>query len=47
MNDNQPLREHLLWLLRSNDAHLTFDAAIADLPTELRGSRPPGIPPFQ
>ncbi len=44
MNDDQPLREHLLWLLRSKDAHLTFDAAIADLPAELRGSRPPGIP---
>ena len=44
MNNDQPLREHLLWLLRSNDAHLTFDAAIADLPAELRGSRPPGVP---
>jgi DinB superfamily len=43
MND-QSLREHLLYLLRSGGAHLSFDRAIAGLPAELRGARPAGIP---
>ena len=38
------LREHLLYLLKGGGAHLTFDQAIAGLPAELRGTRPPGIP---
>jgi hypothetical protein len=44
MNTDQALREHLLYLLRGGGAHLNFDAAVADLPPELRGARPPGIP---
>jgi uncharacterized damage-inducible protein DinB len=34
------LREHLLELLRGGHAHATFDAAVADLPAELRGKKP-------
>ena len=38
------LREHLLYLLKGGGAHLSFDKAIAGLPAELRGAKPPGIP---
>jgi hypothetical protein len=38
------LREHLLYLLRGGGAHLNFDQAVADLPPNLRGARPPGVP---
>jgi DinB superfamily len=39
-----PLRQHLLELLDGGNAHLDFEAAIADLPAELRGAKPPGLP---
>lgn len=38
------LREHLLYLLRGGGAHLDFEKAVADLPTELRGAKPAGQP---
>jgi hypothetical protein len=38
------LREHLLYLLKGGGAHLSFDQAIAGLPAELRGAKPPGVP---
>ena len=38
------LREHLLYLLRGGGAHLDFEKAIAGLPAELRGRKPPGLP---
>jgi hypothetical protein len=38
------LREHLLYLLRGGGAHLSFDKAVADLPADLRGAKPPGQP---
>jgi hypothetical protein len=38
------LREHLLYLLREGGAHLDFEKAVAGLPAELRGARPPGVP---
>lgn len=41
---DQSLREHLIWLLREGHAHLTFDAALADLPPKLRGAKPAGVP---
>src|SRR3984957_13343359 len=37
-------REHLLYLLQGGGAHLHFDAAIADLPIELQGAKPNGVP---
>lgn len=40
----QGLREQLLWLLRGGEAHLNFDAAIADLPVALRGAKAAGVP---
>jgi hypothetical protein len=44
MINDQALREHLLYLLRGGDAHLHFDAAVADLPAALRGARAAGSP---
>lgn len=44
MNSDRMLRDHVLYLLKGGGAHLGFDAAIADLPVELRGRRPPSIP---
>jgi hypothetical protein len=38
------LREHLLYLLKDGGAHLSFDKAVAGLPAELRGAKPPGVP---
>jgi hypothetical protein len=38
------LRDHLLYLLRGGGAHLDFDAAVADLPPNLRGAKPAGQP---
>lgn len=38
------LREHILYLLRGGGAHLSFDTAVADLPANLRGVKPPRIP---
>jgi hypothetical protein len=38
------VREHVLYLLRDGGAHLDFDKAIADLPAELRGVKPAGLP---
>ena len=34
-NDNQSLREHVLYLLRGGGAHLSFDDLIRDFPAEL------------
>jgi hypothetical protein len=44
MNTDRALRDHLLYLLRGGGAHLDFEAAIADLPAELRGTKPAGLP---
>ncbi len=43
MSDH-PLREHLIYLLKGGGAHLDFEAAIADLPVQLRGGKPAGLP---
>ena len=43
-NQTAALREHLLYLLRGGGAHLDFEKAVADLPPELRGVRPAGLP---
>lgn len=41
---DQLMRDQLIELLRGGGAHLTFDDAIADLPANLRGAKPPGQP---
>jgi hypothetical protein len=38
------LREQVAKLLSWEDAHVSFDAAVADLPAALRGKQPPGLP---
>jgi hypothetical protein len=43
MREDSALREHLLNLLQGGDAHLTFKAATADLPSHLRGAKPPAV----
>jgi hypothetical protein len=40
MKNEKSLREHLVALLNKGEAHVTFEAAIKDLPSELRGKRP-------
>ena len=44
MNGDRAIREHLIELLSAGHAHLDFERAVADLPAELRGARPPGLP---
>ena len=39
-----PLRDHLVKLLRGGAAHVDFDSAIKGLPAALRGKRPKGAP---
>ncbi len=43
MKTDQALRDHLLYLLRGGGAHLDFEAAFGDLPTELQGAKPAGL----
>ncbi len=40
----KPLRDHLVDLLKSRNAHMDFDAAIRDFPAELRGKKVRGAP---
>lgn len=42
MATDKALREQLVQLLTSGDAHADFDAAVKDLPEEARGKRPKG-----
>ncbi|MBN9663351.1 MAG: DinB family protein [Acidobacteria bacterium] len=42
--DDSSLRTHLDNLLRMEGAHLSFDDAVADFPSALRGAKPPGAP---
>ncbi len=42
MSEEKELREHVLALLTGGQAHATFDAAVRNLPAELRGKRPRG-----
>jgi hypothetical protein len=39
-----PLRELLARMLSWEDAHVGFDAAVAGIPPDLRGTQPPGLP---
>ena len=44
MASTTPLREQLIKLLGWEDAHVGFDAAVAGLPPQLRGTAPAGLP---
>lgn len=44
MNNDQALREHLLYLLRGHGAHLDFESVIADFPVELINSKVDHLP---
>ena len=44
MSQDGPLREHLRKLLDWEDAHVDFDAAVAGITPDRRGSAPAGIP---
>jgi hypothetical protein len=44
MSSEESLRVHLLDLLGGGNAHLDFEKAVAGLPVELRGAKPPGLP---
>lgn len=44
MATSTALREHLAKLLAWDDAHASFDSAVADLPKDLRGRQPQGVP---
>ena len=44
MKQSDAIREHVLDLLRGRNAHADFDAAVADLASNLRGVKPKGAP---
>ena len=45
MTDNdQSLRDHLLYLLRDGGAHMSFDDFIGEFPAELCAEKVPGLP---
>jgi hypothetical protein len=44
ISPDQQLREHLIELLKGGNAHAGFEEAVKDLPEELRGQKPDGLP---
>jgi len=44
MKEEEILREHLVELLASRNAHASFEAAVKDVPARLRGVTPRGLP---
>ena len=44
MNDDQALRDHLLYLLRGGGAHIDFETLIADFPAHSINGRATGVP---
>lgn len=44
MNQDEALREHLLYLLRGGGAHIDFEKAVADFPIELINRKAEHIP---
>jgi DinB superfamily len=44
MTNDNALRENLVNLLNSGDAHQDFDSAVDEIPADLRGKRPAGMP---
>jgi hypothetical protein len=41
---SDPLREHLVALLSGHGAHISFEEAMTDFPSSLRGLKPAGAP---
>ncbi|MCU1261570.1 MAG: transporter [Bryobacterales bacterium] len=44
MDTSEPLRQHIVILLKGRGAHADFEAAVAGLPAHLRGVKPAGAP---
>jgi hypothetical protein len=44
MNSDDPLRQHLLYLLGDGGAHVDFLSAVGNLPAAHRGAKPEGAP---
>ena len=44
MSSDAPIRSHIARLLSWEDAHVSFDTAVADLDPGLRGTAPAGLP---
>ncbi len=42
--DNKALRAHILYLLQGGGAHAKFDEVIEEIPPNLRGRKPAGLP---
>ena len=42
--NGKQLREHLLYLLNGGGAHARFDDVVKNMPEELRGAKPNGLP---
>ncbi len=42
--NDRALRAHILYLLRGGGAHVNFERATAEIPVELRGVKPAGLP---
>ena len=42
MGNDKSLREHVLYLLKGDGAHLDFDATVKDMPADLQGKKPKG-----
>jgi hypothetical protein len=42
--NGKQLREHVLYLLNGGGAHARFDHVVKDMPEELRGEKPNGLP---
>jgi uncharacterized damage-inducible protein DinB len=42
--DDMPIRQLLARALAWEDAHVTFDKAVAGIPADLRGTQPAGLP---
>lgn len=42
MDHDKALRQHVVTLLKGGDAHATFEAAVKNVPADLRGKRPKG-----
>jgi uncharacterized damage-inducible protein DinB len=44
MTDDAAIRDHISRLLAWSEAHVSYDDAVKDLPAELRGRQPAGLP---